>query len=51
MLFQTSGLPDYEAEGGITKRAIKEDFQISTAELIEITKTLKPHFAPLGKKA
>ncbi len=51
LLFQTSGFPDYEAEGGIIKRAIKEDFQISTAELIEITKTLKPRFAPLGKKA
>ncbi len=51
LLFQTSGFPDYEAEGGITKRAIKEDFNISTSELIEITKNLKPHFAPLGKKA
>lgn len=51
LLFQTSGFPDYEAEGGIIKRAIKEDFQISTAELIEITKKLKPRFAPLGKKA
>lgn len=51
LLFQTSGFPDYEAEGGITKRAIKEDFYISTAELIKITKTLKPRFAPLGKKA
>lgn len=51
LLFQTSGFPDYEADGGIIKRAIKEDFSISTAELIEITKTLKPRFAPLGKKA
>ena len=51
LLFQTSGLPDYEGEGGIMKRVIKEDFAINTAELIEITKTLKPRFAPLGKKA
>lgn len=51
LLFQTSGLPDYEVEGGIIERAIKEDFHISTLELIEITKSLKPHFAPLGKKA
>ncbi len=51
LLFQTSGLPDYEAEGGVTKRAIKEDFHISTAELIEITKTLNPRFSPLEKKA
>ncbi len=51
LLFQTSGFPDYEAEGGVIKRAIKEDFHIGTLELIEITKTLKPHFAPLGKKA
>ncbi len=51
LLFQTSGFPDYEAEGGITKRAIKEDFRISTAELVEITKKLKPRFSPQGKKA
>ena len=51
LLFQTSGLPDYEEEGRIIERAIKEDFAISTAELIEITKTLKPRFAPLGRKA
>ncbi len=51
LLFQTSGFPDYEAEGGIIKRAIKEDFNISTAELIEITKTLKPRFSPIGEKA
>jgi len=51
LLFQTSGIPDYEAEGGIIKRAIREDFNISTLELIEITKTLKPHFAPLRKRA
>ncbi|HQF41593.1 MAG TPA: serine hydrolase domain-containing protein [Ignavibacteriaceae bacterium] len=51
LLFQTSGIPDYETEGGIIERAIKEDFHISTSELIEITKTLKPHFAPIGKKA
>jgi CubicO group peptidase (beta-lactamase class C family) len=53
LLFQTSGLPDYEyaAKGGVVKRAIKEDFAVSTVELIEITKTLKPRFAPLGKKA
>ena len=51
LLFQTSGIPDYEAEGGIIKRVIKEDFHISTAELIEITKTLKPRFAPLGRRA
>ncbi len=51
LLFQTSGLPDYEAEGGIIKRAIKEDFHINTNELIKITKTLKPRFAPFGKKA
>ena len=51
LLFQTSGLPDYEAEGGIMERATKEDFAVSTAELIKITKNLKPRFAPLGKKA
>jgi D-alanyl-D-alanine carboxypeptidase len=51
LLFQTSGFPDYESEGGIIKRALKEDFSISTAELIELTKTLKPKFAPLGIKA
>ncbi len=51
LLFQTSGLPDYEAEGGVIERAIKEDFSISTSELIAITKTLKPHFEPIGKKA
>lgn len=51
LLFQTSGFPDYEAEGGIIKRAIKEDFHINTTELIEITKSLKPRFSPLGKKA
>ena len=53
LLFQTSGLPDYEyaAKGGVIKRGIKEDFAISTAELIDIVKTLKPRFAPLGKKA
>lgn len=51
LLFQTSGFPDYESEGGIVKRALSEDFHISTEELIEITKTLKPHFAPLGEKA
>ncbi|HQJ46267.1 MAG TPA: serine hydrolase domain-containing protein, partial [Ignavibacteriaceae bacterium] len=26
LLFQTSGIPDYETEGGIIERAIKEDF-------------------------
>lgn len=46
LLFQISGLPDYLTEGGIERRAIEEDFAISTAELIEITKTLKPHFVP-----
>ena len=51
LLFQTSGLPDYEVEGGIIKRVIQEDFEISTAELIGITKSLKPRFAPAGKKA
>jgi len=51
LLFQTSGLPDYEAKGGITKRVIQEDFEISTDELIEITKSLKPCFAPVGKQA
>ena len=51
LLFQTSGLPDYFSEGGVEKRAITEDFAISTAELIEITKTLKPHFAPSSNKA
>ena len=51
LLFQTSGLPDYFTEGGIEKRASKEDFAISTVEIIEITKNLKPHFAPSGKKA
>ena len=51
LLFQTSGLPDYEAEGGITQRVIKEDFHISTTELIAITKNLKPRFAPLDRKA
>jgi CubicO group peptidase (beta-lactamase class C family) len=53
LLFQTSGLPDYEyaAKEGVIKRGIKEDFAISTAELVEIVKTLKPRFAPLGKKA
>lgn len=51
LLFQTSGLPDYETEGGITKRAIREDFVISTTELIEKTKALKPHFAPSMKRA
>ena len=51
LLFQTSGLPDYEEKGGIFKRAIKEDFAVSTEELVEITKTLKPRFVPSGKKA
>lgn len=51
LLLQTSGLPDYETEGGIIERAIKEDFSISTSELIAITKTLKSHFEPTGKKA
>jgi len=51
LLFQTSGLPDYESDGGIVERAIKEDFEISTRELIEITRTLKPRFSPLGIKA
>jgi CubicO group peptidase (beta-lactamase class C family) len=51
LLFQTSGLPDYEEKGGIFKRAIKEDFAMSTEELIEITKTLKPRFAPSSNKA
>ncbi len=50
LLFQTSGLPCYESEGGIMKRAIKEDFKVSTQELIDITKRLKPRFAPLGNK-
>ncbi|MDR0794941.1 MAG: beta-lactamase family protein, partial [Tannerella sp.] len=40
LLFQTSGLPDYLVEGGI-ERGVNEDFAISTAEMIEITKTLK----------
>jgi len=51
LLFQTSGLPEYEDKGGVIERAIKEDYAISTEELIEITKTLKPRFAPSGKKA
>ena len=51
LLFQTSGLPDYEEKGGIMERVIKEDFAISTAELIAITKTLKPRFAPSSNKA
>lgn len=38
LLFQTSGFPCYESEGGIVKRAIKEDFSVSTQELIDITK-------------
>ena len=50
LLFQSSGLPDYLQEGGI-ERAAREDFSISTAEIIEITKKLKPHFAPSIKKA
>ncbi len=51
LLFQTSGFPCYESEGGIVKRAIKEDFSVSTQELIDITKKMKPRFAPLGNKA
>ena len=51
LLFQTSGLPEYEDKGGVIERAIQKDYSISTEELIEITKTLKPRFAPSGKKA
>ena len=50
LLFQISGLPDYFTEGGVQKRATKEDFTVSTAELIEITKSLKPHFLPRSVK-
>ncbi|PID63855.1 MAG: hypothetical protein CSB44_00640 [Gammaproteobacteria bacterium] len=51
LLFQTSGLPDYEAEGGLMNRALEKDFLVSTDELVEITRSLKPHFAPSGKRA
>jgi D-alanyl-D-alanine carboxypeptidase len=47
LLFQTSGLPDYFEEGSnMRKRTLTEDYSISFAQMVEMTKNLRPHFAP-----
>jgi len=52
LLFQTSGLPDYEYDkGGIVPRIEKEDFAMTTADIVELTKTMPAHFAPGGDRA
>ncbi len=52
LLFQTSGLPDAyeETRNSIKKRVIDEDTYISFDDMIEISKSLKPRFAPRTKK-
>ncbi|WP_207649544.1 serine hydrolase domain-containing protein [Desulfitobacterium chlororespirans] len=52
LLFQTSGLPDAyeETRNSIKKRVIYEDAYISFDDMIEIAKSLEPHFAPRTKK-
>ena len=51
LLFQTSGLPDYFEEGSSMKmRTVKEDYSITFEEMLELTKNLRPHFAPLSSK-
>lgn len=58
LLFQTSGLPDYFEEKGKDGKSLMQkmmavgDVDSSVGEAIELTKGLKPHFAPSeGKKA
>lgn len=47
LLFQTSGLPDYFEEGrNMRRRTLTEDYTISFAQMVEMTKELRPHFAP-----
>jgi len=48
LLFQTSGLPDWFDEGGVKRRAVQADFAISFEEILAKTKSMKPHFSPLG---
>lgn len=51
LLFQTSGLPDVfeESSNSLKKRVIGEDYGVQFDEIIELTKQLKPHFAPNKK--
>ncbi|WP_339254252.1 serine hydrolase domain-containing protein [Sporosarcina sp. FSL W8-0480] len=48
LLFQTSGLPDVSEEGknNLRKRVLREDMSVMFDELVELTKEMKPHFAP-----
>jgi len=50
LLFQTSGLPDWFEEGDIKKQILQEDFEIEFEELLDKTKSLKPHFSPHSRK-
>ncbi|MDF2935582.1 MAG: hypothetical protein K0Q90_955 [Paenibacillaceae bacterium] len=47
LLFQISGLPDYFEEGSnMRKKTVTEDYYISFGQMVEMTKQLRPHFAP-----
>ena len=50
LLFQTSGLPHWVEESDIAERILQEDFEVRFKELLEKTKTLKPHFSPNTRK-
>ncbi|MEA4988281.1 MAG: serine hydrolase domain-containing protein [Anaerovorax sp.] len=48
LMFQVSGLPDYFLEGNepFEKKMLKEDFYVDLEEMIAISKTMNPKFAP-----
>lgn len=51
LLFQTSGLPDafMESKNNLRQRVLDEDMQLTFQEKMELTKQLKPRFAPDSK--
>lgn len=51
LLFQVSGLPDYFFEGDnpFDKKIKQEDFFVSFEEMVDISKKMKPNFAPRKK--
>jgi len=54
LLYQTSGLPDEfeSSSNSVTlKRYLEEDIEFGLETVVNTTKTLKPHFAPEGRRA